>query len=96
MPKKLPEHPRSVRNLMDADRVSEYLGIARGTLRAWEHRRASGGAGGPKDFPPPIEDRLGGASLWEEADIVAYRRRRDAASKEGGDPGDPSKSATTP
>lgn len=78
MPSKPPEQPRSVRGLMDADRVSEYLGIARSTLRSWEHRRASGEPGGPKDFPAPLPDRLGGAALWEESDVVAYRARRDA------------------
>lgn len=79
MPSELPDRTGALRGLMDAERVSEYLGIARGTLRSWENRRAAGKPGGPKDFPPPLADRLGGATLWEEADIVSYRLRREAA-----------------
>lgn len=94
MPDELPEQTKALRGLMDADRVSAYLGVARGTLRSWESRRSEGKPGGPKDFPAPLEDRLGAGALWDEADIVAYRRRREAAKGDG--PSSPSDSATTP
>lgn len=65
---------------MDAQMVSNYLGMKRGTLRSWEKRRVDGKPGGPpKDFPSPIDERLGGASLWDASEVVDYRRRREAA-----------------
>lgn len=82
--KELPEHPESVRGLMDAQMVSNYLGLSRGTLRSWLKRRIEGTPGGPpKDFPSPIDARLGGSALWDEPEVVAYRRRREAAKTDG-------------
>lgn len=94
MSDQLPEQTRALRGLMDADRVSAYLGVARGTLRSWESRRAEGKPGGPKDFPAPLDDRLGAGALWDEAEIVAYRRRREA-SKGGGPSSSPDPATRT-
>ncbi len=62
------------RGLLDSDRVAAYLGVPRGTLRSWESRKADGKPGIHSLFPEPLPERLGGASLWEESDIIAFKK----------------------
>lgn len=71
------EIPSAVRGLLDADRVAEYLGVPRGTLRSWEKRKADGKPGLHNKFPAPIPERLGGAALWDQTDILAFKRWLD-------------------
>lgn len=70
----LPSQTNALRGLMDAERVSVYLGVPRVTIRAWESRRNAGKTGAPAKFPSPLEDKLGNVVLWEEGDIVAFRK----------------------
>ncbi|KIC68696.1 hypothetical protein [Pseudarthrobacter phenanthrenivorans] len=96
MTTELPRHTRAVRGLMDAERVSEYLRVPRNTIRSWEKRRASGEPGANRDFPAPLADRLSGGALWEEADIVAFRLKREAQKNENAGQVSPGGSVTNP
>lgn len=75
----LPWEADAFRGLMDAEMVSAYLGYPRGTIRSWGSRRKDGtGRGGaPSRFPEPLPRKLGNVVLWDEADIIAFRKRRD-------------------
>ncbi|HEX9086124.1 MAG TPA: hypothetical protein VF867_01195 [Arthrobacter sp.] len=79
----LPSHPDALRGLMDAESVSRFLGYPRGTIRSWGFRRKDGTSkgGAPSKFPEPLERKLGNVVLWDEADIVAFRKRRATETK---------------
>lgn len=79
-----PDDINSVRGLLDSQRVADYLGIPRGTIRSWTKRKADGIAGVHASFPDPLPEQLGGTALWDENDIRAFKRVFDESAKKRG------------
>lgn len=72
-----PNNPDSVRGLMDSQRVAAYLGVPRGTIRSWAKRKSDGTPGVHSKFPDPLPEQLGGTALWEEDDILKFKKTFD-------------------